>query len=145
MSMNEEAAMKSSKRTGAPLMSAAISATERARIMALTVGGPRPFGETKEAYCARLSRKLAFNYRRVRALLNPNEKLKLTAEEYVRIEALYLGANEAVASLSHLASEAEVRADRASGPADGNREEVGGRTGEAAQRAAAGPAVRTDR
>ena len=113
--------------------------------MVLTVGGPRPFGETKEAYCARLARRLAFTYRRVRALLNPNEKLKLTADEYVRIESLYLGADEALASLSRMASEAEIRADRPSGAGDGSREALGGRAGEAAQRAATGAAFREAR
>lgn len=96
-------------------MSAAFSATNHARAMALSIGGPRPFGETKEAYCARLARKIAFTYRRVRALLNPNEKLKLSAEEYVRILALYEGANQSLASLSRLASEAKVRAGLANG------------------------------
>jgi hypothetical protein len=143
--MTEEAAMKSSKRIGDSSMSAAISATDHARSMALSIGGPRPFGETKEAYCARLARRIAFTYRRVRALLNPNEKLKLTAEEYVRILALYEGANQSLASLSCLASEAEVRAGRLGGEEDGSREAVGGRVGQAAQRAASRSTFRAAR
>jgi plasmid maintenance system antidote protein VapI len=98
-------------------MSAAFSATDHARSMALAIGGPRPFGDTKESYCARLARRLALTPRRVRALLN-NEKIRLSADEYVRILALHDSASQSVASLQRLASEADVRAgftDRAEG------------------------------
>jgi hypothetical protein len=143
--MNREAAMKSSKRIGDPSMSAAISATDRARFMVLNIGGPRPFGDTKESWCARVARKLALTPRRVRALLSNSEKIRLSADEYVRIEALYLGAGEAVEALQRLASEADLRAHRLGGEEDGSREALGGRAGQESQRATAGAAVRQAR
>lgn len=112
-------AEKSSIPARSKAMSAAFSANDRARQMCIAIGGPRHWNDTKESWRARLARKIQSTERRVRALLSNNEKIRLSADEYLRIEALYQRAESAVASLSNLASDAEIRADhRAS---DGSR------------------------
>ena len=90
-------------------MLAAVTATERARAMVIAIGGPRNWDDTKESWRARLARKLRVTPRRVRALLSPSEKLRLSADEYVRIETLYLRADQAVETISGLARDADVR------------------------------------
>jgi hypothetical protein len=84
--MKGTAPMKSSKPAGDSAMSAAI---ERVRPMLIAIGGPRSWSDTKDHWRNRLARRLDMNARRVRAILSNNEKVSLTADEYIRIEARF--------------------------------------------------------
>lgn len=96
-------------------MSAAFTAIDRARIMVVALGGPLSWNGTKEAWRAALARKIGVTPRRVRALLSNNEKPRLTADEYLAIERLWEAAGHSLASLSHMASDADVLANRLHG------------------------------
>ena len=84
------------------------AALERVRPMLIAIGGPRSWSDTKDHWRNRLARRLDMNARRVRAILSNNEKVSLTADEYLRIEerfhaldariaaAMEAGAGEAV-------------------------------------------------
>ena len=95
-------------------MSAAFTATERARGMILDIGGPRTWNDTKESWRARVARHLRLSPRRVRAIL-ANEPIRLTADEYLGIQNAWEAARVSVASISALARDADVRAGRLDG------------------------------
>lgn len=123
-------------------MTAAISAIDVARQRVETLAMPRGWHDTKESRRARAARMIGTTARRVRAILS-GEKVRLSADEYFAIEAAWARATHSLASLSHLASEAEIRAGRVArddGPA-GN-EGGGSLDGEARRAAATPPAAR---
>jgi len=93
MSLNMEQAMpaKSSKSAGGSAMSAALN---QIRPMLVALGGPRGWSDTKDHWQQRLARKVDMNARRVRAILSNNEKVSLTADEYIRIEARFRALDE---------------------------------------------------
>lgn len=62
------------------------AALERVRPMLVAIGGPRGWSDTKDHWRNRLARRLDMNARRVRAILSNNEKVSLSADEYLRIE-----------------------------------------------------------
>lgn len=81
---------KSSKSAGDTAMSAAL---ERVRPMLIALGGPRGWSDTKDHWRNRLARKVDMNARRVRAILS-NEKVSLTADEFINIEARFRALDE---------------------------------------------------
>ena len=97
-------------------MSDAISvARMRVELLALPIG----WHETKESRRARVARKIGTTARRVRAIL-AGEKIRLAADEYLAIERAYLASGAALASLSALARDADIRAgDRHEGRGGG--------------------------
>lgn len=64
------------------------AALERVRPMLVAIGGPRSWGDTKDHWRNKLARRIGINARRVRAILS-NEPIKLTADEYLSIEAQF--------------------------------------------------------
>ena len=74
-------------------MSAA-SALERVRPMLVAIGGPRSWDDTKDHWRNRLARKVGINARRVRAILSKNEDVRLSADEYLSIEARFRALDE---------------------------------------------------
>jgi hypothetical protein len=70
------------------------AALERVRPMLIAIGGPRSWSDTKDHWRNRLARRLDMNARRVRAILSNNEKVSLTADEYIRIEARFRALDE---------------------------------------------------
>lgn len=69
--------------------SAMSAALERVRPMLVAIGGPRSWDDTKDHWRNRLARRLDMNARRVRAILSNNEKVSLSADEYLHIEARF--------------------------------------------------------
>lgn len=110
---------KSSKSAGGKAMSAAVTASEQARHMVIELGGPLQWSDTKDSWRVRIARKLHLNPRRVRAILS-RERIKLSADEYLVIQTHYQHAFGALASLSSLASQADVRAGGGNGPRGGS-------------------------
>lgn len=90
----------------------AVSATVRARDMLCDLSGPRGWNDTRESWLARGARKAGLSIRRARALFYA-EPIRLSADEYLAIEKAYENAHSALAALSVLAGDADVRADRA--------------------------------
>ncbi len=113
--MRRSMSEKSSKSDGVASMSAVAAPRDRAREMVLALGGPIRWGETKERIREKCAWKLnhlssvVFSLRRVRAILS-NEKIRLEADEYFAIERAWERANQAVASLSRLARDADLSA-----------------------------------
>jgi hypothetical protein len=85
------APMKSSKIAKGSAMSAAL---ERVRPMLIAIGGQRLWDDTKDHWRNRLARRLDMNARRVRAILSNNEKVSLTADEFINIEARFRALDE---------------------------------------------------
>lgn len=114
---------KSSKSAGSKAMSAALSANDRARIMCIAIGGRRNWNDTKESWRASLTRKIQSTERRVRSILSPSEKIRLSADEYLAIERAYAAATTSLASFSGLESQADAaahpRVDREGGSLEG--------------------------
>ncbi len=77
---------KSSKPAKGSAMSAAL---ERVRPMLVAIGGPRRWDDTKDHWRNRLARKVNINARRVRAILSNNEDVRLSADEFLSIEAQF--------------------------------------------------------
>ncbi len=69
-------------------ISAMSAALERVRPMLVAIGGPRAWDDTKDHWRNKLARRIGINARRVRAILS-NEPIKLTADEYLSIEAQF--------------------------------------------------------
>lgn len=69
--------------------SAMSAALERVRPMLVALGGPRSWDDTKDHWRNRLARKVGINARRVRAILSRNEDVRLSADEYLSIEAQF--------------------------------------------------------
>lgn len=82
---------KSSNPAKGSAMSAALS---QARLMLVAIGGPRGWSDTKDHWRNRLARKVDMNARRVRAILSNNEKVSLTADEFINIEARFRALDE---------------------------------------------------
>ena len=78
--------VKSSKSAGSSAMSAAL---ERVRPMLVAIGGPRAWDDTKDHWRNKLARRIGINSRRVRAILSGTEKVSLSADEYLSIEAQF--------------------------------------------------------
>lgn len=123
-------------------MLAAYTATDKARAMAIVIGGPLAWNDTKESWRARLARKIASTPRRVRALLSNNEKLRLGADEYLAIQAAYERSTQAVAEAQDMAWDAALRRDRARRGTDA-LEEGEGRPAGPGQQPSALPPVRS--
>lgn len=105
------------------------AALERVRPMLIAIGGPRSWSDTKDHWRNRLARRLDMNARRVRAILSNNEKVSLTADEYIRIEERFCALDQRIAeNLRALDADAgnapasQVRAGRA--PDQGARGEA---------------------
>jgi len=125
--MKESAPMKSSIAAGDSAMSAA-SALDRVRPMLVAIGGPRSWDDTKDHWRNRLARKVGINARRVRAILSKNEDVRLSADEYLSIEARFRALDERLAedlralSASHRDAPAgQVRAGGATDPGAGRQ------------------------
>jgi hypothetical protein len=117
-SMEATVAVKSSKSAEGKAMSAAVTATDKARGMILEIGGPRTWNDTKESWRARVARTVRLTPRRVRAIL-ANEPIRLSADEYLDIERAYEVARASVATISNMARDADVRARGAIGSGGG--------------------------
>lgn len=78
--------MKSSISAKDSAMSAAL---ERVRPMLVAIGGPRSWDDTKDHWRNRLARLVQMSPRRVRAILSASEKVSLSADEYLHIEARF--------------------------------------------------------
>lgn len=70
-------------------MSAAYSAIEKVRPMLAAIGGPRAWDDTKDHWRNKLARKVGISARRIRAILSGTEEVRLTADEYLSIEAQF--------------------------------------------------------
>lgn len=124
-------AVKSSISAGSSAMSA-VSALERIRPMLVAIGGPRSWDDTKDHWRNRLARKVGINARRIRAILSASEKVTLSADEYLNIEARFRALDErlqedlrALDAEAGLSSPGEVRASGAES-SGGDREHRGG-------------------
>lgn len=73
------------------------AALERVRPMLVAIGGPRSWDDTKDHWRNRLARKVGINARRVRAILSKNEDVRLSADEYLSIEARFRALDERLA------------------------------------------------
>lgn len=82
---------KSSKPAKGLAMSAAL---DRVRPMLVALGGPRQWDDTKDHWRNRLARKVGINARRVRAILSNNEDVRLSADEFLHIEARFRALHE---------------------------------------------------
>ena len=91
----------------------------RGRVEALAF--PQGWHDTKDSRRARAARMIGITARRVRAIL-AGEKLKLSADEYFAIERAWDSAGQAVASISQMARDSEVRANHHSGAGGGEAE-----------------------
>lgn len=90
----------------------AVTAVVKARDMLCELSGPRGWNDTRESWLARGARKTGLSLRRARAIFY-QEPIRLDADEYLQVEAAWRSARAGVAALSILASDADVRADRA--------------------------------
>jgi len=72
----------------------AVSALDRVRPMLVAIGGPRSWDDTKDHWRNKLARKVGINARRVRAILSNNEDVRLSADEYLSIEARFRALGE---------------------------------------------------
>jgi len=107
------------------------AALERVRPMLIAIGGQRLWDDTKDHWRNRLARRLDMNARRVRAILSNNEKVSLTADEYIRIEERFCALDQRIAenlrALDADAGNAPSRQVRAGGtPDQGARGEAPG-------------------
>jgi hypothetical protein len=97
------------------------AALDKARPMLVAIGGPRSWDDTKDHWRNRLARKVGINARRVRAILSKNEDVRLSADEYLSIEARFVALGERLEDdLRSLASEdgaADAGPSRAGGKA----------------------------
>jgi hypothetical protein len=124
--MTKKGAAMSNKPTGNTKESAVISATVRANEMLIEVCGPRGWNDTRESWLARGARAIGIKPRRARALFY-QEPIKLSADEYLAIARAWESAHASMASISHMAREADVRAHSADGTGSGAAAAEGGR------------------
>jgi hypothetical protein len=99
--------------------SAMSAALDRVRPMLVALGGPRQWDDTKDHWRNRLARKVGINARRVRAILSNNEDVRLSADEFLSIEARFRALDErleddlrALSAEDRDATSGEVRAGR---------------------------------
>lgn len=85
-----------------------VSAEARARLMLCELCGPRGWHDTRESWLARGARKCALTLRRAKALFY-EEPLRLTANEYLRIQDAHQAAHAVVATISTLARGQDLR------------------------------------
>lgn len=102
-----------------------VSAVELSRARLCDLCGPRGWNDTRESWLARGARKAGLTLRRARALFY-SEPIRLDADEYLAIERAHQGAVAAVATLSILASDADLCAARAMGTEVAGPEAEGG-------------------
>ena len=100
--------------------------------MLIALGGPRSWDDTKDHWRNRLARLVQMSPRRVRAILSASEKVSLSADEYLHIEARFRALDErlqedlrALDTEAGLSSPREMRAPGAASPG-GDREHRGG-------------------
>jgi hypothetical protein len=87
--------------------------------MLVALGGPRQWDDTKDHWRNRLARKVGINARRVRAILSNNEDVRLSADEFLHIEARFRALDERL--------EDDLRAlDAAAGPSSVGEVRAGG-------------------
>lgn len=93
----------------------AVSAVVRARDMLCELSGPRGWHDTRESWLARGARRACLSMRRARAIFY-QEPIRLTADEYIAIEAAFRAngehleaAHAAVEEISGLARDAGAR------------------------------------
>ena len=89
------------------------AALERIRPMLVAIGGPRSWDDTKDHWRNKLARKVGINARRIRAILS-GEKIKVSADEYLSIEAQF---NARLADLDRRLAEDLQALDRSHGDA----------------------------
>lgn len=85
------------------------SATTVAREMLCCLCGDRGWHDTRESWLAKGARAAGLTIRRARGIFY-NEPIKLSADEYLAIQAAYDRASEALASLSQMARDAALQA-----------------------------------
>jgi len=112
LTLEHPMAVKSSISAGSSAMSA-VSALERIRPMLVAIGGPRSWDDTKDHWRNRLARKVGINARRIRAILS-GEKIKVSADEYLSIEARFLALGQRLEE--DLRALSGASGDEASGP-----------------------------
>jgi len=81
--------------------------------MLVAIGGPRSWDDTKDHWRNRLARKVGINARRIRAILS-GEKIKVSADEYLSIEARFLALGQRLEE--DLRALSGASGDEASGP-----------------------------
>lgn len=84
------------------------NAMTRAKQMLCELSGPRGWNDTREFWLARGARRARLSLRRAKAIFY-EERIRLTADEYLAIEQAFEAAHAAVATVSSLASDANVR------------------------------------
>lgn len=103
---------KSNKGDWGSKMSTAITANERARTMVIALAGPRDWSDTRGSWLSRVARKLHLSPRRIRAIFY-QEKIRLSADEYLLIDQAFRRANDALEEISDLASHSNLQIRRA--------------------------------
>ncbi len=106
-------AEKSSKSAKESAMSAVHSANDQVREMLISIGGALNWNDTRESWRARLARKVESTERRVRAIIN-HERVRLSADEYLKVLRAYEAADSSMARIRVLARDAAVSRDRIS-------------------------------
>lgn len=90
-----------------------MSATEVARSRFIELCGPRPWNGTRVSWLANGARKARLTFRKAKSLFYNEQKLRLSADEYVAIEDAWEASTQAVAASELLARNAEALADSA--------------------------------
>jgi hypothetical protein len=90
----------------------AVNAATKARSMLIDLSGPRGWNDTRESWLEKGARRASLTLRRARAIFY-NEKLKLSADEYLNIEAAYNAAQVALGQAELLARNAAALAGAA--------------------------------
>lgn len=103
--------------------SAMSAALERVRPMLVALGGPRSWDDTKDHWRNKLARKVGINARRLRAILSKNEDVRLSADEYLSIEAQF---QARVAELDRRLSEDLQALDGTASPPPSGASRAGG-------------------
>ena len=103
-----------------------VSAVEVARDMLCELSGQRGWHDTRESWLARGARRAGLSLRRARAIFY-NEKIRLDADEYLGIERAWQSASASLATLSNMASAANVRRSGGSEPTGGMADAGSGR------------------
>ena len=127
---------KSSITAGVKAMSAAFSALDKARPMLVAIGGPREWSDTKDHWRNKLARKVGLNARRVRAILS-GEQIRLSADEYLSIEARFRALDERLADDLRALSGTDRPSPAGSSRAGGATDSGAGRQGSGMEAAGA--------
>lgn len=116
-------------------------AADLARDMLIDLAGPRDWHATKQSLIARAALRAQLSFRRAKSIIYNEQRLRLSADEYLAIEHAWKGAHESVAQVSVLARDADVRASEADALL-GRAPDGEGRPADRAERAPADAAVR---